>query len=178
MTATPVIIGIVGWKNSGKTTLVARLVRELSGRGLVVSTVKHAHHSFNVDHEGTDTYSHREAGAREVAIVSENRWAIMHELGVDEREPTMTETIARLSPCDIVVAEGYKSETHHKIEIQRADAKDTRPLFESDPNIVAIINPVVPVPDRLTVFGPDNIVEIADFVLERFAPHLKERAAS
>ncbi|MEM6666077.1 MAG: molybdopterin-guanine dinucleotide biosynthesis protein B, partial [Pseudomonadota bacterium] len=98
---TPPIFGFTGWKNSGKTTLVARVVAELTSRGFVVSTVKHAHHAFDVDHPGTDSFKHREAGAQEVALVSNARWALMHELRGDD-EPEMDEVIAKLAPCDLV----------------------------------------------------------------------------
>lgn len=168
---TPVLIGIVGWKNSGKTTLVCRLVTELTTRGLTVSTIKHAHHTFDIDHPGTDSHSHRMAGAREVAIVSQNRWAIMHENAPGEPEPAMAETIARLSPCDIILAEGWKAEAHMKIEIQRTDARQTDPLHATDPTIIAVVNPVVPVSRDIPVFGADAITEIADFIVDRTTSH-------
>ena len=102
------VFGVTGWKNSGKTGLVERLVRELTTRGYVVSTIKHAHHSFDVDHPGRDSYRHREAGAQEVVLGSYNRWCIMHELR-GGAEPTLDELLAKMSPVDIVIVEGYKS---------------------------------------------------------------------
>ena len=99
------VFGITGWKNSGKTTLTERLVREFVARGRKISTVKHAHHGFDIDREGTDSFRHREAGAGEVAIVSGRRWALMHELA-DEEEPALGDILARLAPCDIVLVEG------------------------------------------------------------------------
>ncbi|MBO3703648.1 MAG: molybdopterin-guanine dinucleotide biosynthesis protein B, partial [Candidatus Accumulibacter sp.] len=95
------VFGVAGWKNSGKTTMTERLVAELSGRGWTIATVKHAHHDADVDHEGTDSYRHRRAGAREVALVTGRRWALMHELR-DEPEPSLADILERLSPCDLV----------------------------------------------------------------------------
>ena len=99
------VFGITGWKNSGKTTLAERLVTELTSRGWRVSTIKHAHHAFDIDKEGTDSFRHRAAGASEVAIVAGSRWALMHELRGEE-EPSLDEIVARLAPCDIVLVEG------------------------------------------------------------------------
>ena len=101
------VIGIVGWKNCGKTTLAAALIRELSGRGLTVNSIKHAHHGVDVDQPGTDSYQHRDAGAREVILAGGQRFAIMHELRGAE-EPTLDELLARLGPCDWVVVEGFR----------------------------------------------------------------------
>ena len=126
------VFGITGWKNSGKTTLTEKLVAELTRRGFRVSTVKHAHHDFDIDHEGADSYRHRLAGAVEVAVVSGRRWALMHELR-GEDEPKLEEILARLAPCDLVLVEGYKREGHPKIETRRLDAKDTAPLTRVRP---------------------------------------------
>jgi molybdopterin-guanine dinucleotide biosynthesis protein B len=157
------VFGITGWKNSGKTTLTERLVTELSRRGWKVSTVKHAHHDFDIDKEGTDSFRHRQAGASEVAIVSGRRWALMHELR-GEDEPTLDEVLARLAPCDLVLVEGYKRENHSKIETRRTGAKDTTPLSAGDPAILAIASDH-PVPDSaLPVFDIDDIGAIADFI--------------
>ena len=114
------VFGITGWKNSGKTGLTVRVVEELTRRGWRISTIKHAHHAFDIDHEGTDSFRHRGAGATEVAIVSSNRWALMHELRSEE-EPSMESVLARLEPCDLVIIEGYKREGHAKIEARRRD---------------------------------------------------------
>ncbi len=157
------VFGITGWKNSGKTTLTERLVAELTWRGWLVSTVKHAHHSFEVDKPGTDSHRHREAGAHEVAIVSGTRWALMHELRHEE-EPPLEAILARLSPCDIVIVEGYKRATHKKIETRRLDALETRPLSKQDPNIVAIASDHAPAGETLPVFDLNDIPAIADFV--------------
>jgi molybdopterin-guanine dinucleotide biosynthesis protein B len=155
------VLGVTGWKNSGKTTLVERLVAELVRRGWKVSTVKHAHHDFDIDKEGTDSFRHRAAGAGEVVIVSDRRWALMHELR-DEAEPPLDAVLARLSPCDLVIVEGYKRQPHPKIEARRRDAKDTTPLSPGDPTIVAIAADH-PVADELPVFALDDIAAIADF---------------
>ena len=151
--------GIVGRKNAGKTTLVARLVAHLVERGLRVATVKHAHHSLEFDREGTDSWKHREAGASEVALVGANRWAVMGELR-GEREPTLDETIARLSPADLILIEGFKGGAHPKIELRRGgDPLDPATC----PNIVAVAG------DGGT-FDRDDIKGIAAFVLDRVEP--------
>lgn len=157
------IFGITGWKNSGKTTLTERLVTELTARGWRVSTVKHAHHAFDIDKEGTDSFRHRAAGAGEVAIVSGHRWALMHELR-DETEPELEDILARLAPCDIVLIEGYKRENHMKIEVRRLDARQTTPLAAGDPGIVAIATDHAVDGEGLPVFSLDAVTEIADFV--------------
>lgn len=158
------IIGVAGWKNSGKTRLVERLVGTLSARGYSVATVKHAHHSFDIDHEGTDSFRHRAAGAGEVAIVSGRRWALVHEIGEEEDEPGLDEILARLSPCDIVIVEGYKREGHQKIEVRRRDARDTAPLAPDDPTIVAIASDHPLQNEGQPVFDLDDIGKIADFI--------------
>ncbi|MHB2265175.1 molybdopterin-guanine dinucleotide biosynthesis protein B [Aliihoeflea sp. PC F10.4] len=161
------VIGITGWKNSGKTTMTERLVAEFVARGLRVSTVKHAHHAFDIDKAGTDSFRHRAAGADEVAIVSGSRWALMHELR-DEAEPDLSAILACLSPCDLVIVEGYKREAHPKIELRRTDAKDTRPLSKDDPNIIAVASDRAIPDETLPVFGIDDIADIADFISARF----------
>src|SRR5262249_31730816 len=131
------VFGITGWKNSGKTTLTEKLVAELARRGWTVSTVKHAHHEFDIDKPDTDSFRHRQAGATEVAGGSGRRWALMHELR-NEDEPKLDEILSRLAACDIVLVEGYKREAHKKIEARRLEAKDRTPLSTGDPHIVAI----------------------------------------
>jgi len=157
------VFGVTGWKNSGKTTLVEALVRELTGRGWRVATVKHAHHDFDIDKEGTDSFRHRKAGAREVAIVSGRRWALMHELG-EEEEPTLEEVLSRLSPADLVLVEGYKRGSHRKIEARRLEAKDRSPLTATDPNIAAIAADHPVAGEVVPVFDLDDIGGIADFI--------------
>src|SRR5690606_32093750 len=146
-----------------KTTLTEKLVTELTRRGWKVSTVKHAHHDFDVDQEGTDSFRHRMAGAVEVAIVSGRRWALMHELrGADE--PSLHAILDRLAPCDIVLVEGYKREQHKKIEVRRLGAKDTASLAPNDPNIIAVAADRPQRGEALPVFDIDDIAAIASFV--------------
>ncbi|MER9652141.1 molybdopterin-guanine dinucleotide biosynthesis protein B [Mesorhizobium sp. M0152] len=157
------IFGITGWKNSGKTTLTEKLVAELVRRGWKVSTVKHAHHDFDIDKPGADSFRHRQAGATEVAIVSGNRWALMHELR-GEDEPPLDAILARLAPCDIVLVEGYKRETHLKIETRRLQARDRTPLSANDGNIVAVAADFTVDDESLPVFDLDDVKSIADFI--------------
>lgn len=157
------IIGITGWKNSGKTTLTEKLVAELVRRGFRIATVKHAHHEFDIDHEGRDSYRHRKAGASEVAIVSSRRWALIHELE-GESEPPLQEVLARLSPCDLVIVEGYKREGHKKIEVRRKDAKEVTPLAPTDGSIIAIASDTRITDTALPVFDADDATAIADFI--------------
>lgn len=156
------IFGIVGWKNSGKTGLVERLVTDITGRGLSVSTLKHAHHVFDVDQPGTDSHRHRMAGAREVLLGSGKRWALMHELR-DEAEPGMEALLARLSPVDLVLIEGFKREDHAKIEAHRA-ATGQALIAPRDPTIRAVASDVSLDLDR-PVFDLNDTGGIADYIL-------------
>ncbi len=162
MTATK-IFGIAGWKNSGKTGLMVRLVTELTRRGYVVSTVKHAHHDFDIDKVGADSFRHREAGAHEVTIVSGTRFAVMHELR-GAPEPSFDEILARLAPCDLVLVEGYKREPIPKIEARRLESANRDPLAPTDPHICAIAADHAVGDTRLPVFDLDDTDAIADFV--------------
>lgn len=155
--------GIAGWKNSGKTSLVASLVTEISSRGLKVSTIKHAHHAFDLDTPNTDSYKHREAGANEVILVSSNRWAIQHELR-DSTEPDFEEMITKLSPCDLVLVEGYKRENIAKLEIIGPDSERDS-LWPEDSNIKAIACDEKIANCTLPHFHRNDIKDIADFVL-------------
>lgn len=137
------MIGITGWSGSGKTTLLTAMTRELVARGLTVSTVKHAHHGFDIDKPGKDSYRHREAGAREVLVSSGLRWALMHEL--DGPEPSLPELLRQLSPVDIVLVEGFKTNPHPKIEVYRPSI-DQPPLWPGRDDIVAVATNV-PIPD-------------------------------
>ncbi|RWE35536.1 MAG: molybdopterin-guanine dinucleotide biosynthesis protein B [Mesorhizobium sp.] len=157
------VFGITGWKNSGKTTLTEKLVAELVRRGWKVSTVKHAHHDFDIDKPGADSFRHRQAGATEVAIVSGNRWALMHELR-GEDEPPLDAILSRLAPCDIVLVEGYKREPHRKIETRRLEARDRTPLATGDPNIVAVATDFAITGQSLPVFDLDDAKSIVDFI--------------
>lgn len=168
------VFGITGWKNSGKTTLTCKLVEEFTRRGFRVSTLKHAHHAFDVDHEGTDSYRHRQAGAGEVAIVSGRRWALMHELK-DRPEPSMQEMLARLSPCDLVLVEGFKRETHPKIELRRQAALDRSPVPDKNDSIRAIAADYAVVNAKVPVFSLDDVTAIADMIA--FETGLGETAA-
>lgn len=162
----PKLFGIAGWKNSGKTGLAVRVVEELTRRGYRVSTVKHAHHDFDIDKVGADSYRHRQAGAHEVALVSGTRYAIMHELrGADE--PSFEEIIARLAPCDIVIIEGYKREPIPKIEARRLEAAKREPLAPSDPHIIAIAADHPVVEATLPVFDLNDTNAIVDFIITK-----------
>ncbi|WP_163266951.1 molybdopterin-guanine dinucleotide biosynthesis protein B [Chelativorans alearense] len=158
------VFGITGWKNSGKTTLTVRLTAALAKRGLKVATVKHAHHSFEVDRPGTDSFRHREAGAVETAIVSSRRWALMHELR-GEDEPSLADILARLSPADLVLVEGYKRESHPKIECRRLDTFDRTPLAGAVPGVVAVASDSPDEKESLPLFALDDVEAIADFIV-------------
>jgi molybdopterin-guanine dinucleotide biosynthesis protein B len=160
----PKIFGIAGWKNSGKTGLATRLVTELVARGFTVSTIKHAHHDFDIDKVGADSWRHREAGAHEVTIVSGTRFAIMHELR-GAPEPSLDDVLARLAPCDIVLIEGYKREPVPKIEARRLEAANRTPLAPSDPHIRAIAADHAVEEATIPVFDLDDTTSIADFIL-------------
>lgn len=156
------IFGVVGWKNAGKTGLMERLVAEITGRGFTVSTVKHAHHSFDVDHPGKDSYRHRQAGAREVLLASRNRWALMHELR-DEDEPGLSELLAKLAPVDLVLVEGYKRDAHPKVEAHRAETGN--PLIAPDDDTIRAIASDTPLESDRPVFDLNDTTSIADFIL-------------
>jgi molybdopterin-guanine dinucleotide biosynthesis protein B len=167
--STPVI-GIAGWKKSGKTTLVERLIAELTRRGLKVATVKHAHHAFQIDDAATDSARHRRAGAGQVAIVSRDRWAMVRELQ-GAPEPELTEVIGWLDPCDLVIVEGYKRSAIPKIEVRRSAAASLEPLAEESPNIIAIAaDHTVDDADGLPTFALDDVAAIADFILASVRP--------
>ncbi|MFC3118022.1 molybdopterin-guanine dinucleotide biosynthesis protein B [Jhaorihella thermophila] len=156
------VYGVVGWKNAGKTGLIERLVREITGRGITVSTVKHAHHTFDVDHEGKDSWRHRVAGATEVLLASRNRFALMHELR-NEDEPRLEDLLARLAPVDLVLIEGYKRDSHPKVEAHRK-ATGNPLIAPGDPTIRAVASDEPMDLDR-PVFDLDDTVRIADFIL-------------
>lgn len=154
------VFGVTGWKNSGKTTLVERLVAEFVRRGWTVNTVKHAHHDVDIDQPGTDSARHRAAGATEVALVGGLRYAIMREQG----EPALSQVLERLSPADLVLIEGYKREPHPKIEVR---AGGTQSMAANDPAIVAIAADAAPAETHLPWFHRDDIAAIADFIAGR-----------
>jgi molybdopterin-guanine dinucleotide biosynthesis protein MobB len=156
------LYGVTGWKNAGKTGLMERLVTEITGRGIRVSTVKHAHHTFDVDHAGKDSHRHRVAGATEVLLASRNRFALMHELR-DEDEPSLAMLLDKLAPVDLVLIEGYKRDTHPKVEAFRAETGN--PLIApGDPTIRAVASDGPLDLDR-PVFDLDDTLAIADFIL-------------
>lgn len=156
------IYGVTGWKNAGKTGLMERLVAEITGRGYTVSTVKHAHHTFDVDQPGKDSHRHRVAGATEVLLASRNRFALMHELREDE-EPSLESLLQKLAPVDLVLVEGYKRDRHPKVEAFRAETGN--PLIASDdPTIRAVASDTALTIDR-PLFDLDDTKAIADFIL-------------
>ena len=156
------IIGLAGWSGAGKTTLMAKVIPRLVARGLKVSTLKHAHHGFDVDQPGKDSYRHRQAGASEVMVVSEKRWVIMHELR-GEPEPSLEEQIKRVSPCDLLLVEGHKNHPLPKLEVWRRD--NGKPLLHpKDAHIVAIASDV-PLETKLPRFDLNDHKGIEDFIL-------------
>ena len=159
------IYGVTGWKNSGKTTLVERLVAEITGRGFTVSTVKHAHHGFDVDQPGKDSHRHRSAGARQVLVSSSERWALMTE-NRGAPEPPLAELLAQLAPVDLVLVEGYKRDDHPKIEARRAaTAQDL--IAAADETIEAVASDAPLAGLAVPVFALDDVPAIADFILAR-----------
>ncbi|SFK10580.1 molybdopterin-guanine dinucleotide biosynthesis protein B [Methylocapsa palsarum] len=162
------VIGLTGWSGAGKTTLIVRLIPVLRARGFSVSTLKHAHHAFDVDMPGKDSYRHREAGAAEVLVASSRRWALMHEMR-DESEPVLASLLARMSPVDLVLVEGYKLDAHAKIEIHRA-ANGKPPLFPDDPSIAAFVSDADFGGLALPRAHLDDAESVADLCLELSRP--------
>ena len=161
------IFGFAGFSGSGKTTLIEKLVPVLAGRGRSVSLIKHAHHGFDVDSPGKDSHRHRQAGCGEVLVTSSRRWALMHELR-GAPEPSLEDLVAHLSPCDLVLVEGFKREPIPKIEVHRAGASDGGLLFPHDPHVVGVATDAS-LATQLPVFGLDDIAQVADFVEARAA---------
>jgi molybdopterin-guanine dinucleotide biosynthesis protein B len=162
----PRIISFAGWSGSGKTTLITRLIPLLTTRGITVSTVKHAHHGFDVDKPGKDSYEHRSAGAAEVLVASADRWALMHELR-GAPEPDLIELLAKLAPVDLVIVEGFKRTASIKIEVHRPSLGKPF-LYPDDPAVVAVASDVpVPLPPGIPNLGLDDVAAIADVVLAR-----------
>ena len=161
------VIGLAGWSGAGKTTLLTRLIPHFNALGLRVSVIKHAHHQFDVDVPGKDSWRHREAGAAEVLVASSNRWALMHELR-GAGEPRLPELLSKLSAVDLVVVEGFKREPHRKIEVHRA--ANCKPLlFPDDPGIVAVATDIA-VETRLPTVHLDDIPAIAALLLRAAMP--------
>lgn len=158
------VFGIVGYKNTGKTGLMERLVSNITARGFSVSTIKHAHHSFDVDHPGKDSYRHRTAGAAQVLLSSGTRWALMSELrGADE--PDLDTLLAQLDPVDLILIEGYKTDKHPKIETYRAATNGTL-LAMNDPTILGVASDCAMTVTQ-PVFDLDDTTVIADFILSQ-----------
>jgi molybdopterin-guanine dinucleotide biosynthesis adapter protein len=163
---TPPIFGVVGWKNSGKTTLMANLIREFAHRGFAVSVIKHAHEKFEIDHPGRDSFKMREAGARQVMLSSPRRFAVMRELG-DAPEMVFEDLLPYAGPCDVILVEGYKREAFPKIEIRREGAASREPLSAEFPDVVAIASDR-PQDEResLPTFPIDDTGRIVDFITD------------
>ena len=157
------IFGLAGWSGSGKTTLMTKLLPELVSRGFSVSTMKHAHHAFDVDKPGKDSYEHREAGATEVLVSSANRWALMHEHR-GAPEPGARDLLAHMSPVDLIIIEGFKKEEHDKLEVYRPSVGKP-PLHGEDPQIVAVASDEALEGLALPRLDLNDIPAIADFVL-------------
>jgi molybdopterin-guanine dinucleotide biosynthesis protein B len=162
------VIGIAGWSGAGKTTLLAKLIPRLVERSIRVSTIKHAHHGFDVDQKGKDSHTHRMAGATEVLVSSANRWALVHELR-GGAEPALDALLQKLAPVDLVIVEGFKRASHPKLEVYRESLG--KPLLHpEDPNIVAIASDR-PVPSaRVPVLAIDDVEAILETMLARAAP--------
>jgi len=168
------VYGVVGWKNAGKTTLVERLVGEISGRGFTVSTVKHTHHKVDVDQKGKDSWRHRQAGSRQVILASSARWAIMTELKGMPETP-LKDLLAHLAPVDLVIVEGYKRDDHPKIETWRAETG--QPLIAlDDPTVRAIATNDTPEGASQPVIGLNDIAGVADFILSDLGLELRKSA--
>ena len=162
------ILGLAGWSGSGKTTLVTKLIPCLLARGVKVSTLKHAHHGFDLDQPGKDSFMHRAAGATEVIISSAKRWAILHELR-EEAEWDLRDLVAKMSPVDLVLVEGYKRDSFPKIEVHRA--ANGKPLIHPDDPHVVVIASDIPLPQaNVPVVDLDDIEAIADVVLKQAVP--------
>jgi len=157
------VIGIAGYSGSGKTTLIEKVIPLLVGEGLRVSLIKHAHHEFDVDQPGKDSYRHRHAGCAEVLVSSSKRWALMHELR-GATEPSLQDQLKRLSPCDLVLVEGYKAEPIPKVEVHRRDAK-TPLLYLEDSDVVAVATDE-PLDTRLPQFELGDAEGVARFIIQ------------
>ena len=174
METNPHIFGITGWSGSGKTHLMVRLIPELRRRGFRVSTVKHAHHTFDVDQPGKDSFEHRAAGASEVMISSARRWALMHE-NIDDREFGLDSLLDRMSPTDIVLVEGFKDEPHQKIEVYRA-AIQADPICRTNRSIIAVASDGGLDGMDIPVIDLNDTAAIAEFIVDRIgggAEHLR-----
>jgi molybdopterin-guanine dinucleotide biosynthesis protein B len=160
------VLGIVGWSGSGKTTLIAALLPILRADGLTVSTVKHAHHGFDMDHPGKDTFRHRAAGAYEVLVASGRRWALLHE--IEGEEPDLPALLARLEPVDLVLVEGFKTHPFPKLEVHRP-ALGKPPIWPTQPGVIAVASPDPGLTAGIRPILPlDDPSAIAEWILGRF----------
>jgi molybdopterin-guanine dinucleotide biosynthesis adapter protein len=157
------IFGLAGWSGSGKTMLVSRLLPVLVARGLTVSTVKHAHHAFDIDQPGKDSHRHREAGASEVLVSSSARWALMHEHR-GAPEPVLAELLAHMTPVDLVIVEGFKREPFPKLEVHRPSIGKPL-LYPDDPDIVALASDEPLAGLSLPRLPLDDVAAIASFIM-------------
>ena len=156
------VFGIAGWSGSGKTTLLEQLIPQFTARGLKVSVIKHAHHGFDIDRPGKDSFRHREAGASEVLLSCNDRWALMHERR-DESDVSLDELLARLAPCDLVLIEGFKQEPIPKLEVYRPE-NGKPPLFPERSDIVAVATDAE-IATSLPCLALDDVAAIAGFVM-------------
>lgn len=161
------ILGFAGYSGSGKTTLLEKIIPLLKQRGLRISVIKHTHHDFDIDHPGKDSFRHREAGAHEVMIASGHRWALMHELR-RESEPSLEELCALLSPCDMVLVEGYKFSGIPKLEVHRAITGHPL-LYPNDPNIIAVVSDSKTAIHAIQVLDIDAPQQVADHILNYYS---------
>jgi molybdopterin-guanine dinucleotide biosynthesis protein B len=162
------VIGLVGWSGAGKTTLLVRVIPVLTARGLRVSSIKHAHHGFDIDQPGKDSWSHRQAGATEVLVASGRRWALMHELR-DEAEPKLEALLRRLTAVDLVLIEGFKRDRHPKIEVHRA-ANGKPLLYPDDPAIIAVASDVTLADTGVVRLALDDAEAVAAFAMVHAEP--------
>ncbi|GAB1269278.1 molybdopterin-guanine dinucleotide biosynthesis protein B [Aurantivibrio infirmus] len=163
------VFGIIGWKNSGKTTLISKIISELSERNLSVATIKHAHHEFDIDHPGKDSFQHRQAGANQVLVASHRRWALMHEIEDNEKEPSLACLLSKLDPVDIVIVEGFKLSDHPKLVVVRQQ-NNLEPLPDQAQPIVAIATDAQINKQDYNCNGPvfslGDVSSICDFILD------------
>lgn len=159
------LLGVVGWKDSGKTTLIVRLIEHFVGRGFKVASIKHAHHPLELDRPGKDSHRHAQAGAQEVILASAARWALFRELG-PAPEPSLDELVARLAPCDLVLVEGFKEHAHPKIEVHRA-ARGAPLIAPADPDIFLVATDAAPDGIPVPVRPLDDVVGIAALAARR-----------
>ncbi|HEX4243493.1 MAG TPA: molybdopterin-guanine dinucleotide biosynthesis protein B [Steroidobacteraceae bacterium] len=166
--STPRVLGIAGWSGAGKTTLLTKLIPVFTARGIRVATLKHAHHLFDVDQPGKDSYEHRKSGACEVIVSSARRWVQMHELG-DQAEATLAQLLAKVSPCDLILVEGFKNDRHPKLEVFRVQNAQA-PLHPNDARVVAIAADRKFPDAKIPQVDLNDIPAVADLVLASAAP--------